>query len=85
MKIHQIGAFEAKTKLSALLEMVQRGQVFHITKRGRSVAVLQGMDSTADIGIATKQRSLGARLRSLRSRAKAGSESVRELVASGRR
>lgn len=40
MKIHDIGTFEAKTKLSELLEKVQRGQVFRITKRGKPVARL---------------------------------------------
>ncbi|MEO5802480.1 MAG: type II toxin-antitoxin system prevent-host-death family antitoxin [Verrucomicrobiota bacterium] len=40
MKIQDIGAFEAKTKLSELLEKVQHGQTFQITKRGKPVAVL---------------------------------------------
>jgi prevent-host-death family protein len=36
-----IGAFEAKTHLSELLEKVGRGQVYVITKRGRPVAELR--------------------------------------------
>lgn len=83
MKIQQIGAFEAKTRLSALLELVQHGQVFHITKRGKNVAVLRGVDSPAAPEV--KRRDLGARLRALRSRAKAGPETLQELIASGRR
>ncbi len=35
-----IGAFEAKTHLSALLEKVARGESFLITKRGKPVAAL---------------------------------------------
>ena len=46
MKILSIGAFEAKTHLSALLEKVQMGQVFCITKRGRPVAELRPAKST---------------------------------------
>lgn len=41
MKVKEIGAFEAKTHLSALLERVGRGQVYVITKRGRPVAELR--------------------------------------------
>ena len=35
-----IGAFEAKTHLSALLERVAEGESFTITKHGRPVATL---------------------------------------------
>ena len=35
-----IGAFEAKTHLSELLEKVARGECFLITKRGKPVAAL---------------------------------------------
>ena len=41
MKIKEIGAFEAKTRLSELLDRVDRGQVYLITKRGRPVAELR--------------------------------------------
>lgn len=40
-EIERVGAFEAKTNLSALLEKVAGGRVFHITKRGRLVAELR--------------------------------------------
>lgn len=35
-----IGAFEAKTHLSRLLDAAEKGEVFTITKRGRPVARL---------------------------------------------
>ena len=41
MKIKEIGAFEAKTRLSELLDRVDRVQVYVITKRGRPVAELR--------------------------------------------
>jgi prevent-host-death family protein len=41
MAIAEIGAFEAKTRLSELLDRVARGQVYRITKRGRPVAELR--------------------------------------------
>ena len=37
----RIGAFEAKTRLSELLEQVSRGRTFVITRRGRPVAELR--------------------------------------------
>ena len=49
MKPKEIGAFEAKTKLSELLEKVDRGQVFVITKRGRPVAELRPVPAKTGI------------------------------------
>lgn len=47
MDIEEIGAFEAKTRLSELLEHVQRGHVYRITKRGRPVAELRPVNADA--------------------------------------
>ena len=41
MPTRQIGAFEAKTRLSELLKQVSRGHVYRITRRGRPVAELR--------------------------------------------
>ena len=41
MKPKQIGAFEARTRLSRILDRVDRGQVYVITKRGHPVAELR--------------------------------------------
>ena len=41
MQPRVIGAFEAKTRLSELLEHVSRGQVYRITRRGKAVAELR--------------------------------------------
>jgi prevent-host-death family protein len=41
MQAKEIGAFEAKTRLSELLEQVRKGAVFFITKRGHPVAELR--------------------------------------------
>lgn len=41
MNVTEIGAFEAKTRLSELLDRVARGQVYRITKRGKPVAELR--------------------------------------------
>jgi prevent-host-death family protein len=38
--MYEIGAFEAKNKLSALLERVERGEEILITRRGKPVAKL---------------------------------------------
>ncbi len=39
-----VGAYEAKTKLSELLERVTKGERFIITKHGVPVAVLEAAD-----------------------------------------
>jgi prevent-host-death family protein len=49
MKTQKIGAFQAKTHLSALLERVDRGQVFVITRRGRAVAELRPVSQAAGL------------------------------------
>jgi prevent-host-death family protein len=41
MKAKEIGAFQAKTRLSELLERVDTGAVYVITRRGRPVAELR--------------------------------------------
>jgi prevent-host-death family protein len=41
MDAEDIGAFEAKTRLSELLEKVSRGHVYRITRRGKPVAELR--------------------------------------------
>jgi prevent-host-death family protein len=46
MKTKTIGAFEAKTHLSELLERVRQGQVYRISKRGRAVAELRPLTNT---------------------------------------
>lgn len=41
MEIKEIGAFEAKTRLSGLLEQVRKGTTFRITRRGHPIAELR--------------------------------------------
>ena len=81
MKVQSIGLFEAKTRLSELLEKVQRGQVFCITKRGKPVAELR---TPAGPVARARTVSLSSRFAVLRAKVKPGL-SARELVALGRR
>lgn len=79
-----IGAFDAKTHLSALLDKVARGGVFLITKHGKPIARLSPVDTTTeapslDEVLAQAQRfRAGLKLRLQRSE-------IRELVEAGRR
>jgi prevent-host-death family protein len=49
VKPKEIGVFEAKTRLSALLEKVEQGQVYVINKRGRPVAELRPVARRAQL------------------------------------
>ncbi len=49
MKPRRIGSFEAKTRLSAVLERVSKGQVYIITKRGRPVAELRPLTGDGEL------------------------------------
>jgi prevent-host-death family protein len=46
MDIEDIGAFEAKTRLSELLDQVAQGRRYRITKRGKPVAELRPIDDS---------------------------------------
>ena len=46
MDIEDIGAFEAKTRLSELLDRVARGHRYRITKRGKPVAELRPVEDS---------------------------------------
>ena len=78
----EIGTFEAKTHLSALLERVAKGEKITITKHGVPAAMLVPVDES--------QRTLSHTeivegMRALRKRVKVGKMSVREMIDQGRR
>ena len=50
-----VGAFEAKTHLSRLLDAVQRGKIITITRRGVPVAVLASPDTVRAAPVATDE------------------------------
>lgn len=45
MRPQEIGAYEAKTNLSRLLERVSQGHTFIITRRGKRLAELRPVDA----------------------------------------
>ena len=75
-----VGVFEAKTRLSELLENVQQGEEVIITKRGEPIACLRRVESRAK----RAQASIDA-LRALGERTKPGTDTIRQLIESGRR
>jgi prevent-host-death family protein len=48
--MHKVGLFEAKQKLSELVERAGRGETIGITKRGKLTAVIGPVLADADIG-----------------------------------
>ena len=63
--MREVGAFEAKTHLSALLDEVARGETIIITKRGRAVARLippEAPDREGALAAATTLRALRKRI-----------------------
>lgn len=47
-----IGVFEAKTRLSELLDKVSQGQVYVISRRGRAIAELRPVSGGATLAFA---------------------------------
>lgn len=81
MKIIQIGAFEAKNRLSELLAQVEKGQRIYITRRGKRVALLTQPSTGSDRH--PNARSL-ADFRKFRASARRGPESLKQLIDEGR-
>ena len=76
-----VGAFEAKTHLSELLERVRLGERITITRHGVPVAVLVPPEEESRRRI----REAAAALDELRERSRPGPESIAELRDEGRR
>ena len=78
----EIGAFEAKNRLSELLRRAEAGEEIAITNRGRVVARLvppaPGFDREA-------ARAAAARIRERRKGVRLGGLKIKELIAEGRR
>lgn len=77
-----VGAFEAKTHLSDLLDRVGRGEKITITRHGIPAAVLVPVEES---GSRLTHREVVEGMRALRKRIKRDSMSVREMVNAGRR
>jgi prevent-host-death family protein len=80
--VKSIGAFEAKTHLSDLLDQVARGEKITITRRGVPAALL--VPVTEATPKMTHQEIVEG-MRALRMRVKPDKMSVREMVNEGRR
>ncbi len=77
-----VGAFEAKTHLSELLDRVSKGETITITRHGVPAALL------IPVGEAEKKlthQEIVEGMRALRKRIKPDKMSVREMVEQGRR
>ncbi|MFZ0929589.1 MAG: type II toxin-antitoxin system prevent-host-death family antitoxin [Syntrophobacteraceae bacterium] len=76
-----VGAFEAKTQLSKLLDLVGKGEKVIITKHGVPVAEL-----TAPFPRRTVDPSkVAAELKAIRRRTKSGPDTVKSMIEDGRR
>ncbi len=77
----RVGAFEAKTHLSSLLERVAKGESIIIEKHGVPVAVLNPVGASRHEPI----EEVIADLREFRSRHRLNGLSIREMIDEGRR
>jgi prevent-host-death family protein len=77
-----VGAFEAKTHLSDLLDRVARGEKITITRHGVPAALLIPVEEKE---AQPSHREIVEGMRALRKRVKPGKMSVRDMVKEGRR
>ena len=77
----EVGAFEAKNRLSEYLSLAEKGQTIFITRRGKRVAMLTAAEPEGK----TDQADLLGAIRSFRSASRRGPETLRELSEMGRR
>ena len=76
-----VGAYEAKTHLSKLLERVLKGERITITKHGVPVAVLQPPDLEKTVDT----QSVIIELRKFRNKNRLSGISIRDMIEEGRR
>ncbi|MEW6306135.1 MAG: type II toxin-antitoxin system prevent-host-death family antitoxin [Verrucomicrobiota bacterium] len=74
-----IGSVVAKSRLFQMLNKVQRGQTFVITRRGKPVAILSPVAGECS----TRSRSLVHRCRALRAVGHRGPETLKQLICRG--
>ena len=77
-----VGAFDAKTHLSALLDWVASGESITITRHGVPVAMLVPVGET---GPRRTHEEIVTGMRALRKRVKSAAMSVREMIREGRK
>ncbi|MCK6527489.1 type II toxin-antitoxin system prevent-host-death family antitoxin [Myxococcota bacterium] len=75
-----VGAYEAKTRLSELLDRVERGERIVITRHGVVIAVLQPPESRAPSNVDETIRAL----REFRRGRRATGEEIASWIAEGR-
>lgn len=80
--MEKVGAFEAKTHLSELLDRVGKGETITITRHGVPAAMLVPVGET---GKKLTHKEIVEGMRALRKRIKSDRMSVREMVEEGRR
>jgi prevent-host-death family protein len=78
---HEVGAFDAKAKLSELLRSVREGQCFTITVRGEAVADLVPTGTT----VRREPEAAVAAMRDFKKIKGVSNAEVSELIRTGRR
>lgn len=78
----RVALYEAKNRLSELIDRVQAGEVIVITRRGKAVAQLGAAEGADSAGPA---QDAVARLRASRQGVRLRGLKVRDLIAEGRR
>lgn len=77
----RVGAYEAKTNLSKLLDRVERGESIVITRHGVPVARLVRVESNSERTVSE----IIAEMRRISDNLTLGGLSIRELIEEGRR
>jgi prevent-host-death family protein len=77
----EVGAFQARTHLSHLLDQVERGETIIITRHGKPMARFTPLEGSSR----DDRRQVVAQLKELREGQTLGGLSLRELIDDGRR
>ncbi len=77
----EIGSYDAKTRLSELLEKVREGESFTITRHGQPIVELRPVGQRS----ATERKALIERMKRFQQSHSLEGASVRDLIEEGRR
>jgi prevent-host-death family protein len=79
--MREIGAFEAKSRLGQLLDLVEAGEEVVITRRGKAVARMVPPSTAAD---GDRGPRAAARIREMRKGVSLGGLGIKDLIGEGR-
>ena len=80
-----VGAFEAKTHFSQLLKEVEQGNIVHVTRRGKPIAVIRPEEIDREMAVANALERIAVRRQEIHDREHFTTKHILNLREQGRK